>query len=459
MDGPCHATGATSLSNSAKILWGEGLFLRPQLFQQQDAYHESRLRDVSQALHPYAWGIRKLELDTVGLGHGMLRVLKVSAIFQDCEIYSAPDLFEPPAPVDLNSLPASVSNVTIYLALPGLKPNNTNVSDPDNIATLSRYDKKSIQTPDLFTTATEGELTYLSPAVRLLTDQSRDSFSCIPLTRLCRSSSGGFEVDETFIAPCLAIGATPALLLQLRHLLDSLSAKVQALQDTHREPSKNVVEFRAGDIASFWLLHTANTACASLMHLLQHPQFHPERLYQELLRLAGALMTFSKTHQLSDLPAYEHTNPGPSFKSVFGIVRALIDTVISARYFNIALTEIKPAYHQGRIDAQRINNSASLYLGVSANLAGTELAEIVPRTFKVGSPDVVEKLVSASMPGVTLTYTPQVPAAIPIRPGMLYFAVEHRGEPYEQMRKGQTVMIFVPSGLSELKLELIALTS
>ncbi len=26
-----------------KILWGEGLFLRPQHFQLQDAYHEQRL--------------------------------------------------------------------------------------------------------------------------------------------------------------------------------------------------------------------------------------------------------------------------------------------------------------------------------------------------------------------------------------------------------------------------------
>jgi type VI secretion system protein ImpJ len=133
--------------------------------------------------------------------------------------------------------------------------------------------------------------------------------------------------------------------------------------------------------------------------------------------------------------------------------------VISARYFNIPLTEVKPAYHQGRIDAQRIDENATLYLGVSADLAGTELVEVVPRTFKVGAPDVVEQLVSSSMPGVSLTYMPQVPAAIPVRPGMLYFAIEPRGGTYEHMRMGQTVMVFVPNGVSELKLELIALTS
>ena len=34
------------MSHSAKILWGEGLFLRPQHFQRQDAYHEARLAEM-----------------------------------------------------------------------------------------------------------------------------------------------------------------------------------------------------------------------------------------------------------------------------------------------------------------------------------------------------------------------------------------------------------------------------
>ena len=48
---------------SAKVLWGEGLFLRPQHFQQQDAYHEWRLAQSTKLLHPYAWGVRHLKVD------------------------------------------------------------------------------------------------------------------------------------------------------------------------------------------------------------------------------------------------------------------------------------------------------------------------------------------------------------------------------------------------------------
>ena len=48
------------MSRMSKVLWGEGLFLRPQHFQRQDAYHEARLQAVAGALHPYAWGVREI---------------------------------------------------------------------------------------------------------------------------------------------------------------------------------------------------------------------------------------------------------------------------------------------------------------------------------------------------------------------------------------------------------------
>ena len=43
----------------SKLLWGEGLFLRPQHFQQQDRYHEARVNQTARALHPYCWGVRR----------------------------------------------------------------------------------------------------------------------------------------------------------------------------------------------------------------------------------------------------------------------------------------------------------------------------------------------------------------------------------------------------------------
>ena len=74
----------------------------------------------------------------------------------------------------------------------------------------------------------------------------------------------------------------------------------------------------------------------------------------------------------------------------------------------------------------------------------------------MAGPDDVEKLVLSAMPGIKLTHAPQVPAAIPVKPGTYYFAVESRGAMYERMLKQQSVMIYAPNGIADLKLELLA---
>ncbi len=445
------------VNRMSKVFWGEGLFLRPQHFQQQDAYHEARLRDIAASLHPYAWGVRQCSFDLQSLASGTLRPLQISAIFPDGELYSAPTDDDLPEALSLADLPAGVQVTTLYLALPLLRVHGGNCgSEVDGAA---RFTQSNRATPDLYTDAGEAELGYLRKTVRLLTeDEARDAFSALPIARIRRTSTGSYELDDEFIAPSLGIAASPVLMLQLRRLLDALQAKTDALYGMHREPSQHIVEFRSGDIASFWLLHTANSSFAALSHLFRHPGMAPERLFQELSRLAGGLMTFSKSYALSDLPSYRHSAPQAGFDTLFKIIRELLDTVISERYFSIALTEVKPSFHLGRIDSQRIDEKSAFYLGVAADIPGSELAHTVPVRFKVGAPDDVDKCVLSALPGVKLTHAAQVPAAIPVRPGSQYFAIEPRGPLYERMLKAESITIYVPSGVRELKLELIALT-
>jgi type VI secretion system protein ImpJ len=121
--------------------------------------------------------------------------------------------------------------------------------------------------------------------------------------------------------------------------------------------------------------------------------------------------------------------------------------------------EVRPSYHLGHLDSQRIDESAAFYLAVNAAIPPAELVSVVPVRFKVGAPDDVEKAVLSALAGVKLSHAPQVPAAIPVRPGSTYFAIEARGPLYERMLKSQSIMIYVPTGIPELKLELMAVTS
>ncbi len=446
---------------SNKILWGDGLFLRPQHFQQQDQYHEQRLHRGLQALHPYAWGVESIEVDRDALGNNALRLLALTLRFQDGELVEAPGADELPDTVDLSQLPQGGQSVTFYAALPAFKPFGGNFGDGGSQgANAVRFQQDNRDTPDLYTHAAPAQLSYLKKTVRLVSEfEPRDSYVHVPVLRLRRATTGGFELDTAFIAPSLSVKSAPVLFQQLRRLIDALQAKVSALYGHHREPSKNVIEFRSGDMSSFWLLHTASTAYASLSHYFHHPALHPERLYEQLLALAGSLMTFSKSWTLADLPPYNHADPGPGFATLHQIIRDLLDTVISSKYFAIALREVKPSYHHGVLDSQKIDDKTTFYIAVSADLPASEIVDLVPLRFKVGAPDDVDKFVLSAMPGVRLQHAPQVPAAIPVRHDAVYFAIEAKGMMYERMLQAQSISIYVPGGMQDLKLDLVAVTS
>lgn len=444
----------------SKVLWGEGLFLRPQHFQQQDRYHEARLNDTANALHPYCWGVRKLVIDLDALKADTLRITELSLIFPDGEILHAPDRDALPPQVRLGELAGSNQTLGFHAALPALKDHGENCAARGESRADTRFGQHEHDTFDLFTDAASAPVAYLSRSLRVVSElEPLEAYETIPLVRLRRLATGGFEIDHAFVPPSLSIEGAPGLHGMLTRLMEKLLAKVNALYGHYREPSKNVVELRGGDVASFWLLHTVSSGYASLTHFLAHRDLHPERLFQELLTLAGGLMTFSRSSKLEDLPAYVHQDPGPAFTRLDVILRELLDTVISSKYFSIALSNERLSYHLGALDSGKINAQTTLFLGVAADMPALQLVEIVPLRFKIGAPEDVDKLVLSAMPGVRLVHAPHVPSALPVRPDTCYFVLENRGVLYESMLKAQAISIYVPNGIRDLKLELIGIAA
>jgi type VI secretion system protein ImpJ len=345
---------------SPKVLWGEGLFLRPQHFQRQDAYHEWRLAETARTLHPYAWGLRRQRIDVDALASGVLRFDELQLVLPDGELYNAPQDDELPPALSLAEVPSSVAELVFHATLAPMRGQGANFNGFHGHGGdgALRYAQRNRPAPDWFTSASEAEIGTLVRCLRVLPDnEPRDHLVSLPLCRLRRSATGGFELDLRWVAPLTSVAASPTLQAMLRRLLDILQAKVDALYGFHREPARHVIEFRSGDIASFWLLHTASSAFAQLSHFHHHPQLHPERLYEAMLALAGALLTFSKSFTLADLPVYDHGQPTTCFGRLDAIVRELLETVISTRCFSIALQEIKPAFHLARLDSQKIGRA------------------------------------------------------------------------------------------------------
>lgn len=448
-----------------KILWGEGLFLRPQHFQVQDMYHEQRLNQTIRATIPFAYGVQNIRFDESQLSLHVLALEQSTVLWQDGEIFSAPAQDLLPEPIQLDNLNLR-NEMLIYLALPILQPNKRNVSHDENTQP-SRYHSYLIETHDLFTDASSADITLLRRRAefKLLEiheqpNHELDGFLYLPVGKIKRQSSGNFEIDHKFIPPLLHIESSETLTNNLKRTLNIIKAKIKTIQKNSRESEQNLIEFRSGDIVSFWLVNSLNTAHAMLHHIAKHPQIHPERLFSELLRVTGSLLTFSTAYEIDQLPTYDHHNLQKSFESLDQILRDLLDTIISNRYITIPLKEIRPSYWVGGLETDKINRESRLYLAVSSDAMPThELIPIVPLRFKVGSTVDVEKRVVAALPAVPIHHLVQVPSAIPVRSGVSYFEIEAQHELYHAMLESESICIYIPSGFKDIRLELIAIVN
>ncbi|SPL71971.1 type VI secretion system baseplate subunit TssK [Acinetobacter stercoris] len=445
-----------------KILWGEGLFLRPQHFQIQDTYHEQHLNHTIRSTIPFSYGVQNIRFDESQLNLHLLALEKVEMLWQDGEFYSAPAQDLLPAPIQLDDLNLR-GEMQIFLALPVLQPNKKNVAYEES-SEPSRYHSYLTETHDLFTDATPAEITLLRRRaefklldVNVNPNHELDGFLYLPIGRIKRLSSGNFELDQKFIPPILHIESSETLINNLKRTLNVIKAKIKTIQTNNRENEQKLIEFRSGDIVSFWLVNALNTAHSTLNHIFQNPQIHPERLYCELLRLTGSLLTFSTAYEVDQLPQYKHHHLQESFTQLDIILRELLDTIISSRYISIALKEIRPSYWVGSLETDKINRETRLYIAVSSSMMQThELIQIVPLRFKVGNTVDVEQRVVAALPAIPLHHLMQVPTAIPVRSGVNYFEIEPHDELYQRMLESETICIYVPAGFQDISIELIA---
>ena len=445
------------MQRTHRILWGEGMFLRPQHFQRHTEFVDAAIAHALYMGQPHPWGVRSLTIDPEALAGGVIRLTGLNAVFPDGSHVDAPANSPLPRERKLDDIPQIGHETLVYACLPFVNPFGHNCAETDAAtARPPRYLLDRAMVPDLYTDALEAEITVLHPNLRLMVSQeNRDGQQSLAIARISRNANGTWSLDDTFVPPLVATSASPLVVTLVRRLLDILLVKSQALAATHRERVKSVVEYGTSDIASFWLLHTVNRTYPLLNHYSQMPP-HPEALYRLLAQLCGELITFSSSRTLGDIPLYDHEDLTGVFQRLDQLIRELLETVVSNRYAEIPLINTKPSFFVGRLDSERLVENVDYYLSVSGEMAATQILEMAPTKMKIGSPDDVEKILNSALPGVHLVHAQQTPAALPVRVGNHYFILEPQGQIFERMKKARSICIYVPQALLNLKLELLA---
>ena len=445
------------MSIPARVVWSEGMHLSQHHFQAQSRWFEGVAAFTLQQLFFKPYGIAGCELDAEALVNGTVVLRHARGLMPDGLPFRFPD-DPPPEPLDIRERFSPVrESHRVLLVVPREVAGRAAVAGPDanGARAAARWLAETRRIPDEGNGEDEKPVTVGRSNFRLeLEDDpaapAPDDRIALPIARVKRDGAGHFVYDDAYVPPCLQIGASERLLQLATRLVEMLDAKADAL----RAGSAGLAAAGAGDAAGLWLAHALHTSRAPLNHLREGRAAHPERLFAELSRLAGALCTFSLDGDPRDLPLYDHDALDACFDALERHVHAHLEVVLPTRGLRVPLARTAEWYHAGKIADRRAFERAHWYLGVRSTAGAATVVGEVPKRLKVCSRKHIERLVREAFPGLPLEHEPAPPGAITPRPGTHYFRIRPQGPCWATLVETGEIGVYCPSAIPEAELEL-----
>jgi type VI secretion system protein ImpJ len=433
------------------------MYLGPQHFQAQNRYFESLLDFTAGSIAFSPYGYLGFEIDAEALRNGTAALKSARGIFPDGMPFHMPEQDALPEPLPVAELfPPLHDHLMLALAVPAQREEGLNCALEDMDAHRDvRYLGEENEIADENTGRDRRPVLLARKNIRLWADtENAEGLTLLELGRVRRDAGGHFVLDEAYLPPLLDINAAPRLLAQLRRLIGELEVKCRSVARPKDLGQSSVSGFSAEGIANAWFLHTANSALAPLRHLLLSKRPHPERLYEELARLAGALCTFGLDSHPSRLPLYDHKRLGEVFQALDQHIRAHLDLIVPSNRLEIQLTRAAAYFWEGPLTDERVLGRSRWIFGIRCALGEAELIERTARLVKICSKQAVPKLVERALPGMKLTHLSVPPPAISPKIEFQYFGLDKAGPCWEHLMKTREVGLYVPGELPEPEIEL-----
>lgn len=438
-----------------KVMWTEGMFLQPQHFQQQDR-HFGRFVDSRlglSAAHP--WGFSSLVLDEAALLQGKLALTAARGILPDGTPLAIPAADPAPPALDIGSdVRDELVVLAVALARPGVAESDVEDSTP---AMPPRFHALEVEVADSHAASLRQapiQVGRLNLRLLLARD-ANEGFTHLGAARVVeRRSDGRVVLDAQYVAPTLHAGGHPILDGWLREAHGMVRQRAEALAARLAQPGRAGV----GEIADFVFLQALNRIEPLLAHLQRMPLLHPERLYAELLQVAGELSTFRDRRRPPDYPAYNHEDPAPCFRALMADLRQSLSMVLEQTAIPIDLQERAHGVRVAIVADVELQRQAVFVLAVNAQIPSEALRLRFPAQVKIGPAERIRDLVNLQLPGVAVKPMPVAPRQIPYHAGFSYFELETRGsELWRQLERSAGLAMHVSGDFPGLELEFWAI--
>lgn len=447
--------GKNHMSQNNKVIWTEGMFLRPQHFQQQERHFRNWIETRCSGLQSYGWGLTAFDLDQQMLTLGKIALTSCQGIFPDGTPFGALDQDFMLAPLDISP---DTKNEIIYLSLPVRRTAGKELAWENDADELSRYRLKEIDVKDTHTQLDQDSATLQSGELwtRLrLSSQNRDAFVSIPIVKIIEvRTDKQIILDKAFIPTCLNAGASNQLMGYVREIEGMLHHRGEAIAQRLGSPGAG----GAAEIVDFLYLQIINRYEPLFSHFNSLTQLHPERLFSNLILMLGELSTITRTsHRPAALPVYVHENLTQSFEPAMALLRSALSWEPSYRAVPIPLEEHPHQIRTAIIADRQLLNTADFILAANADIPAEKLRSNFPRQTTIATVEKLRDLVMSQVPGIRLNALAVAPRQIPFHKGMTYFELDRNHSLWKELEKSGTIAMHFSGDYPGLELEFWAI--
>ncbi|AXV34756.1 type VI secretion system-associated protein [Aeromonas hydrophila] len=443
------------MSSRNRVIWREGLFIKPQHFQQQQRHSDYALHARLSALSDYFYGLQSLAINEDYLGFGRIALVGATGILPDGTVFNIPNDDVLPTPLEVTD--SSVANQKVYLALPLSVSGVNEVNQGGQVATRLQAHRHDVR--DLHSEG--GDVVSLEVgrvSLRLMLErEDRSAYASLAIARILdKRPDGGLVLDPNFMPCSISVSAIPTLKRFLGESAGLVAERARSLSQRIAAPGQQGV----ADVAEFMMLQLLNRAQPQLSHLARLGTLHPERLHESLVQLCGELMTFTDESRLPpEFPAYRHDDQQVSFEPVMLALRQALSTVLSPRAVSIQLRKHQYGIMVAMVNESELMTSADFVLAVRARMPQEQLRKQLLQQTKVASSDKIRELISLQLPGIPLLPLPVAPRQLPYHAGYSYFQLDRQSPAWQMLAVGNTLAFHIAGDFPELDMQLWAIRS
>lgn len=437
-----------------KPVWSEGMFLRPQHFQQFERFSGAQLDARVGPLVAHGNGIADLRIDDGLLKTGKLALTRAVGVFPDGTPFRVPD--EAPAPLPMEVL-RDMRDAVVYLCTPLARAGTADVALDASARAETRFLAEEFEAADIvYGAASRAAINVGRLQLSLRHEgESLEGYATLPLARVIeRKADDSVTLDKGFVPCVMNATASPVLGAFLSELEGMLHQRGEAISGRLGTPGTKGV----ADVTDVMMLMVINRAEAMMKHMAALPVLHPADLYAMLCGLSAELSTFTAADNRPNfMPLYAHRDQRACFDAVMNELRRALSQVFEQTAVAIPLEARAFGISVGQISDRSLFSNASFVLAARGAVDTEALRANLPRRAKIGSVEHIRDLVMRQLPGADIYPLPAEPRQIPFRANSVYFSINIRHEQWQTVKTSGAVALHVAGDIPGLELELWAI--